>query len=671
MKSSFTIILLIVFLGIGGYVWWAEKDAPTPEELAKTKLLALRFDPLAVDGVVMELGEEKLTLAKETETGTWRMTVPHEDRADQEVVQNLINALAFLPVMDRFDAMDATKYNMPVEYAIGPKVTLFSGGKQVGEILIGQPASFENSNYVQVLDEKGKPEILVVARQLASLVPIGIGSWRDSRLATIDPKEVIRFAVKSPSGEVELVREDKGQPWKFSKPMETFAQGAVIDDLVALLAEVRVEKFLDDPLVSQPDKSLASGSFTLATKQREINVTLYPYTNGQSGGETSGTALPPPPDALPPLVATCSDRVGRFRVPGDLVKLLALQPNQLRDKRLGRLGSRVFNSIDIRGTDGREIRLRRPVDRWLLEVTDGQGIPADSARVSGLFRAINQAEIKDFVSDSLATPEIYGLHQPMMELVFREMVPTEEDGTPLPDETATQQEILRLGQDASGNLYGNWDGQPFVYLLDPTLLNSIPLHVLRWRATTVLRFSVLSLREALFEREGNPPFILRFDPTIMAWKAESEGKDLTAQLDLPMVDRLGSRLANFSASEWVLEAGQARQELRKPTLSIKLTVAQSDPANPANVIPAIIHLHFAPLSRSPDASDPRLYYGMMDGLADPFYISGEQFQSLLPEAMLRKDGDPGPKPNVPDLPPLVAPPPLPPVVAPDSPPETP
>src|SRR5262245_60679101 len=89
MRVRTTIVLLLMLISVGAYVYWVEY--PKAEEEGKKKTL---FDIKADDVTEVTLVYPDREIALKKSGDDWRLTKPIEAAADSVTVKNLVSAIA-------------------------------------------------------------------------------------------------------------------------------------------------------------------------------------------------------------------------------------------------------------------------------------------------------------------------------------------------------------------------------------------------------------------------------------------------------------------------------------------------------------------------------------------------------------------------------------------------
>ena len=184
------------------------------------------------------------------------------------------------------------------------------------------------------------------------------------------------------------------------------------------------------------------------------------------------------------------------------------------------------------------------------------------------------------------------------------------DGTPGPPRQLVRTLNLGWKEGEEQRLYANFEGEPHVYELDPTFLNLIPTHPVKWKSLSVISFNPIHLRSFTREMPEKEVLKLDYDYRIDTWKASRNGVDVTPSLDIAAARRLRDRLGSLTASGWYLTLGPAYEALRTPTATFNIVTSELDRAtNQAKDTTYLLKL--APSSLTLGSSSESLYFGQV------------------------------------------------------------
>jgi hypothetical protein len=153
MNTRTTVVLLIILIALGGYVFWfgddgtteTDSDLPTPQAQQRVPVLAL--DPAAVQALqITSSGGQQVSLAR-GQNG-WTITAPAPNSADTGRVTTVITQLATL---------EATRIITPTDQNLAPygldnpayTVTLLGAGGELARLRLGGSNLNNTATYVQ------------------------------------------------------------------------------------------------------------------------------------------------------------------------------------------------------------------------------------------------------------------------------------------------------------------------------------------------------------------------------------------------------------------------------------------------------------------------------------------------------------------------------------------
>ncbi len=265
MKPKTVLVLAILVLGLGAFVWFYGRDLPSSEELAARSRKVLPVESDDVTGVTLQWGDQKVQLERpgakaagakgESEGGAqaesesagagkasakreWRLAAPLADRADQSAVDRLLSTLTGL---EKERTLDNVK---PADAGLDSprgKVTVTTAkGAQTLEIGADVPAS---NNLLVSLD--GSPAVYVTSRSFVDQLQKQPGDWRSKDIFTAGRDRIAQVTLTSadrPDGPVVLAKRD-GR-FYLQKPLSDLADSEKVDRLLSSFTNLRATKFL-------------------------------------------------------------------------------------------------------------------------------------------------------------------------------------------------------------------------------------------------------------------------------------------------------------------------------------------------------------------------------------------------------------------------------------------
>ena len=141
-RTGSTLILLVVALGLGGYLYFVESERPVADENAKAKVFT--YDAAKINQVQIKSSSGEVTALRKGANDTWTIVQPVEAPADRNSVSEVVTNLANLEearVVDE-NAADLKAYGLAE-----PRIDVtfhVDGEKEPKRILLGEktPAEF-------------------------------------------------------------------------------------------------------------------------------------------------------------------------------------------------------------------------------------------------------------------------------------------------------------------------------------------------------------------------------------------------------------------------------------------------------------------------------------------------------------------------------------------------
>jgi hypothetical protein len=265
MKPRTLLVLLVLVLGLGSYIWFYDREQPSSEERAELekKAIPLKKDEVTAVSLQSDAGTVRLEKAslpappappapkdkKEegdelTETPVeWRIVEPLKARADTSLVDGLLDALASLDTVRKLDdvnpkevGLDRPRATVRVKTAEGEKV-----------LKIGAEIPTSSTTIAALEGGKGA---LVVSDSVLTEIRRKPGDWRDRQMYRGDRDHVQRITLVSGGQRVILAKQ--GDSFRIESPFKDKADRDKIDDLFAELSGLTAERFLDGGEAVQP-----------------------------------------------------------------------------------------------------------------------------------------------------------------------------------------------------------------------------------------------------------------------------------------------------------------------------------------------------------------------------------------------------------------------------------
>ena len=597
MKTRTTLLLLLLAVALGVWIKFFESKKPNTAEARRAAGQMVNFDRDKLEGITIQNGDDRIELRRQE--GKWRLTAPVKDQADGAIVDNLISDLEVWRKESTIPAKDVTaeKGRMAEFGLVQPKLRLrLSGTEMPPEILFGKESAFEGQIYVRFAEAK---EVYIATETVRTDIAKKPDDFRDRKLTDLTTAQVTRAVLKSPAGEIELAQ--KEEHWEIVKPLQARADDQKFGDLLAQITNARVQEFVAE------DKGDLH-AYGLSEPRGSITV----YGPGDSEGRTLqiGQAAEKIKDAV---YVRYLPRHAVYALPKKIDEILAVRPNDLRDRHLLRLDTNNLDRLHIEGAGQPTIVLARKDQNWTMASRNNE--PANSDEVRRLLDTLNNQEVTKFVADTASELPKYGLDQPQVKLTFSSFASenTAETG-------AGEHPFLTLsfGKVEGDEVYARVGEEPFIVAVKRELLEQIWTDPLRWQALPIFSFKPEQIHRVsrVIDREES---LVRNGPKDWKW-IEGSG-----EIDTKNLQSLLNTLASLRAVRWV-GAITPEHGFEKPLLVVTFTTSPDDKA-----------LHKLTIG---NPTNDQMWFAKIDGRDGTFVISQPDLNALrLP---LTKAASPSP-----------------------------
>ncbi|HEX9944308.1 MAG TPA: DUF4340 domain-containing protein [Thermoanaerobaculia bacterium] len=399
MKPRTLLVLLVLVLGLGAFIWFYERKLPSSEERAELEKKVFSLEKGDVTAVTIDSSKGRVRLEraeppkpakKEKKEGEgesaevepaaeWRISRPIAARADTFAVDRLLDAVASLEKSRTLDEVNPRNVGLDK-----PRATVRLATKDGEKVLrLGAEVPTGGSLIAGLEGEKGA---YVVSDTILAEIEKEPGEWRDRLMFRGDREAVQRIALTgAPGGPVVLVRRPNG--FWIERPLPDRADRDLVDGLLSDLTGLTAERFLDG---SHPAAELG-----LAPPRETIEVVFQgvtPPVRIDLGAPVTGEAVPEGQASGELAYARVGDTV--FEVRTRLAESARRAPADWRAVQLSAFEVHDIESATVRD-DRTSLSLTRAGTDWKRGDTTISYLP-----VSDLLFAVTGAR-----ADRLLTPQ--------------------------------------------------------------------------------------------------------------------------------------------------------------------------------------------------------------------------------------------------------------------------
>ncbi len=266
MRTGRLLLLALVVIGLGAYIWLYERHAPTTDE-ARTDADKV-FRGVERDDVVgLDITNSHGSFSLAKSDGTWAIVTPQAYPADDVAIGSLLGSLVNLKAERRFGAGEVK----PADYGLDKpslSVTLVDGKGVRHQLEVGTTAALGSNRAVST--DGG--DVMLVPGWFTNDLDKDLDGWRSKDVVDVTADALASIEIVSGEDRIQLAR--SGGLWRLLQPIDDLADREHVRTLVSNLNAIRVQEFLP------ADTGLAE----LGLEPARRRVTLVP--SGEGGKAT-------------------------------------------------------------------------------------------------------------------------------------------------------------------------------------------------------------------------------------------------------------------------------------------------------------------------------------------------------------------------------------------------
>ena len=239
MRRAFpsTLVFLVIFLGLGAYVYFVEMERPAADDasIQKPKVFSIEADKVEEIQLKPAAGEPA-TVRKGTDG--WTIVEPIQTPADENVARDMSTNLASLE-QDRIvdeNATDLKSYGLePARFDVTFRL---AGEKEPRRVLLGDKNATGTGLYAKLPNDK---KVFLVATFLETTFGKGPFDLRDKTILKFERDKVDSLELASRSGGGGAIQLTKsGANWKLVKPVQAPADFTAVEAVLGQLQSAQM-----------------------------------------------------------------------------------------------------------------------------------------------------------------------------------------------------------------------------------------------------------------------------------------------------------------------------------------------------------------------------------------------------------------------------------------------
>jgi hypothetical protein len=364
------LVLLVVAAGLGGYLYYDSKRAPSDDTKQDKVFADVQSDKIDQVTIKSDKGETS-TAAKQGEQ--WQVTQPAAAPADEAEISGITSNLASLTVSRVIDeqAGDFKQYGLePARIEVG-----FRQGGKDRKLLLGQKTPTGSDMYARLPD---KARVFLVPSYVESTFNKSPFDLRDKTILKIDRDKVDRVEIETADRTIKIAKQ--GADWRMSAPVDSRADFGAVEGLVGRLNSTQMKA-----IAATDADANALKEYGLDKPAATVRVLSGSAQAGLAIGKSAGEGVVYAKDLSRPMV---------FTVESALADELKKPADDLRLKDL--FDARSFNTTRVEiARGGQTVAFEKDKDTWKQVAPAAKAV--DGAKVDALLTALTNARATGFV----------------------------------------------------------------------------------------------------------------------------------------------------------------------------------------------------------------------------------------------------------------------------------
>ncbi len=236
MRTGRLLLLAVVVIGLGAYIWFVERHAPTTDE-ARTNADKV-FSGLDRDDVVgLEITNSHGSFSLAKSDGTWKIVAPQAYPADDATVASLLGSLVNLKAERRFGPGEVK----PADYGLDKpslSVTLLDAKGARHRLEVGAAAALGSNRAIST----GESAVMLVPGWFTNDLDKDLNGWRSKDVVDVTADNLASLEIASGEDRIQLAR--SGGLWRLLQPIDDLADRDHVRTLASNLNAIRVQEFL-------------------------------------------------------------------------------------------------------------------------------------------------------------------------------------------------------------------------------------------------------------------------------------------------------------------------------------------------------------------------------------------------------------------------------------------
>ena len=239
-RTGSTLILLVIALGLGGYLYFFESERPVADPDAKTPVF--NYDAAKINQVEIKSSGGDVTALRKGANDTWTIVKPVDAPADRNSISDVVTNLSKL---DEQRVVDENAADLKTYGLAEPRVDVtfhVDGEKEPKRILLGEETPASSGTYAKLPNSN---RVFLVDTALQAAVDKPTFDFRDKAALSFDQTKVTSLELVSASQTIRLEKSEN--EWKLVKPVQAPADFVSVNGVLGQLQSAQMTALKDRP----------------------------------------------------------------------------------------------------------------------------------------------------------------------------------------------------------------------------------------------------------------------------------------------------------------------------------------------------------------------------------------------------------------------------------------
>lgn len=621
MNTKTTIILLILALLLGAYLYFFERHQLTTDELSKLQKKLIAVDPKDITRleITKQGAKEAIIMGKETDD-KWLMSQPVSARADHTVINDITKDLPELEKNQVITSTDYAKYGLDKPAIIA---TFATKDNKTYQFNVGKEAPLGQGIYIQLVTPapaQKQSEVYVVAKSFYEKLNKSLFDFRYKKAFEADAYKINRIEFKySDGGIVDITK--AGEAWELTRPVSDRCDKTKVQDVINAINDMQITSFEADDVTDFARYGLVPP---------ELMMTVY-YPN------TVRADLPPQTEVMligkkPATDATKYYGMKQgtpsvFTVETTLANRLMVNSTEMRNKKPFEVDKEKVSRVTLKYGDTELFDIAKDKEQWNFIAPANLEFNQDA--INPFIEKLNDTVVESFTAETETNLAALGLAEPFSGLALTYKEKDAEAG-------------FRFGFGADPKfVYLKRTDAPRIVALNKDIYDYLRKGSIHFRKKGLLSVGADRIKSLVIDEPAKAKTVYIQDKT-QEWSVITSADAAAVRLEHPEnINSLRNQLCYLTASEFVAEYPDSLSPygLDAPSTVVTIDYDKGDGTTMQKIL------------KIGKKAENNSYYGMIDGQPMIFYLDNAVIEALQKVSQMPQTPPPVPVPPAPPMPP--------------------